>query len=234
MILYVNGDSHTAGAEIVTPYAFAEDDQRYIYMGRRPHPANIVATWGRTLADALKANFWCDAESASSNARIIRTTKRYLADHAANLHETLMIIQWSTWEREEWLHNDVYYQVNASGIDDVPKELQTQYKEFVAGVDWLKKTHQAHNELWQFHQELNDLKVRHVFFNGNTDFSKIQNRQDWGVSYLNPYQPKSTFSDILKEKGYATVAPNSYHFGKTAHSFWSNYMLQYVISNHLI
>ena len=29
MILYVNGDSHTAAAEAVNPYAFAEDDGQY-------------------------------------------------------------------------------------------------------------------------------------------------------------------------------------------------------------
>ena len=234
MILYVNGDSHTAGAEIVTPYAFAEDDQKYIYMGRRPHPDNIIATWGKTLADAIKAVFWCDAESASSNARIIRTTENYLTEHASNLYETLMIIQWSTWEREEWLHNGVYYQVNASGIDDVPPELQQRYKEFVATVDWRKKTQQAHDEIWQLHCRLNDLNVKHVFFNGNSDFSKISDQYDWGASYINPYKPKSTFSDMLEQKGFDTVAPNSYHYGKPAHSFWSNYVLQYVISNHMI
>ena len=234
MILYVNGDSHSAGAEIVTPYAFADDDQRYVYMGRRPHPENILATWGRTLSDALKAGFWCDAESASSNSRIIRTTKKYLLEHANNLHETLMIIQWSTWEREEWLHDGVYYQVNASGIDDVPKELQQRYKEFVAGIDWQSKTEQAHKEIWDLHCRFDDLKVKHVFFNGNSDFAKISDQHNWGASYVDPYKPKSTFSDILKQKGFDTVAPNSYHFGKPAHSFWSNYMLQYVISNHLI
>ena len=36
----------------------------------------------------------------------------------------VIVMQWSTWEREEWLHNGIYYQVGASGIDDVPQDLQ--------------------------------------------------------------------------------------------------------------
>ena len=65
MILYVNGDSHTAAAEAVNPHAFAEDDSQYFYMGRAPHPDNIAVSWSRLLADTAKAILKCDAESAS-------------------------------------------------------------------------------------------------------------------------------------------------------------------------
>ena len=42
----------------------------------------------------------------------------------------LVIIGWSTWEREEWLHEGTYYQVTASGTDDVPPELHSKYKKW--------------------------------------------------------------------------------------------------------
>ena len=41
MILYTNGDSHTAAAECVNNHAFAQDDQKYFMMGRAPHPDNL-------------------------------------------------------------------------------------------------------------------------------------------------------------------------------------------------
>jgi len=41
MILYVNGDSHTAGAEAVNSHAFADDDPAYKHLGRLPHPDNL-------------------------------------------------------------------------------------------------------------------------------------------------------------------------------------------------
>ena len=233
MILYVNGDSHTAAAEAVNVHAFACDDPALFYLGRAPHPENIAVSWGKLLSQTLRTGFHCGAESASSNARILRTTREWLTNHS-DYQDLLVIIQWSTWEREEWLHNDVYYQVNASGVDQVPAELEQQYKEFVSNVDWKQKTKQAHEDIWNFHQELNDQNIKHIFFNGNNDFSKITNRQDWGLSYIDPYDPSKTFNSLIKSAGYDTVAPNSWHFGKDGHSFFYRFMLQYIIDNQFI
>jgi len=234
MILYVNGDSHTAAAEAVNPHAFAMDDGDLFYMGRAPHPANLAVSWGKVLSQSLRASFHCGAESASSNSRIMRTTREWLAN-TPRREDLLVIIQWSTWEREEWLHDNVYYQINASGVDDVPKELQEQYKNYVINVDWRSKTDQAHKDIWKFHCELKDQNVKHIFFNGNNDFSKIRyNRKDWGTNYVEPYDPEMTFNSLIRAQGIETVAPNSWHFGKDGHSFFHRFMLQYIIDNKFI
>jgi hypothetical protein len=233
MILYVNGDSHTAAAEAVNKHAFAMDDSKLFYMGRAPHPENLAVSWGKLLSVALRAGFHCGAESASSNDRIIRTTRDWLSTQTHN-QDILMIIQWSTWEREEWLHNDVYYQVNGSGIDSVPEELQQRYREFVANIDWQAKTQQAHKDIWEFHCELRDQNIRHIFFNGNNDFGPLTDRHDWGTSYVGPYDPTQTFNYLIQNQGIQTVAPNSWHFGKDGHSYFHRFMLQYIISNKLI
>ena len=237
MRLYINGDSHTAAAEAVNQHAFAEDDGRYFYLGRAPHPDNAQMSWGRKLSDVLKTALFLDAESASSNQRIIRTTRDWITTHRDNLYQTLIIIQWSTWEREEWLGNDGrYYQVNASGIDDVPEELQQRYKEFVVGVNWDQCVRNNHDQIWQFHQELAALGAKHIFFNGNNHFGKIaqDQRHDWGTSYIGPYDPSQTYDAWLKSNGHATVSPKSWHFGEQAHSAWSRFMLQYIVANNYI
>jgi hypothetical protein len=233
MILYVNGDSHTAAAEAVNPHAFAMDDGQLFYMGRAPHPENFAVSWAKRLGDALRAGIHCNAESASSNTRILRTTRKWL-EKIRNLDEVLMVIQWSTWEREEWLIDDVYYQIGASGMDDVPEDHQQRYKEFVVGVDWKQKTLQAHNDIWQLHTELEDLGVNHIFFNGNNDFSSIKERKDWGTSYIDPYDPEGTYNARIRAKGIQTVMPNSWHFGKDGHSFWNRFMLQYINANNKV
>lgn len=233
MILYVNGDSHTAAAEAVNAHAFAEDDPNLGYLHRLPHPDNLAVSWGRLLSETLKAAFHCDAESAASNDRIMRTTQSWIDKHQRDWSRTLMIIQWSTWEREEWLHEETYYQVNASGIDDVPLGLQDRYKQFVASVDWQTKTQHWHQQIWQLHLDLAQRGIRHVFFNGNSDFSAVPNRLEWGANYLEPYSPEHSFSTMLS-KNYQTVAPNSYHFGQEAHRFFAHFMLQYCIANKLI
>jgi hypothetical protein len=236
MILYVNGDSHTAAAEAVNPHAFAEDDSNLGYLGRLPHPANLAVSWGRILADTIKATFKCDAESAASNDRIMRTSRAWLADHAPNRSELLVIIQWSTWEREEWLIDGTYYQVNGSGIDLVPAAYQDRYREFVANLDWHQKQIEAHESIWRFHEELQDRSIRHVFFNGNNwfDIKRKSDRRDWGPSYIGPYDAGATYDQWLKRHGFDTVSPNSWHFGREAHAAWSRFVLQYCINNRMI
>jgi hypothetical protein len=233
MILYVNGDSHTAAAEAVNPHAFAEDDSDLFYLGRAPHPANLAVSWGKILSQTLKASFHCGAESASSNARILRTTRQWLRDFQHN-DSLLLIIQWSTWEREEWLHKGTYYQIGASGTDHVPQELQEKYRHFVVSTNWKEKTKQAHDDVWQFHLELAEQGIPHIFFNGNNDFSQITHQQDWGPNYIGPYDPKQTYDALIREKGVETVAPNSWHFGKDGHSYFHRFMLQYIIANKFI
>jgi len=233
MILYVNGDSHTAAAEAVNIHAFAEDDPKYFYLGRAPHPDNLSVSWGKLLSLALKTGFHCEAESASSNARILRTSREWLADRQ-DLKELLVVIQWSTWEREEWKYKDKCFQVNASGIDHVPQELQEKYRQYVMGIDWEWKTQEAHDKIWEFHKELEAKGIKHVFFNGNNDFSKIKDQRVWDLCYIAPYEPTMTFDSIVRKQGIETVAPNSYHFGKDAHSFFNRFMLQYIITNKFI
>lgn len=234
MILYVNGDSHTAAAEAVNPHCFAEDDSNLYLLGRRPHPANLAVSWGQQLAKLINAEFYCDAESAASNARIMRVTRDWIRANHQRLDRTLMVIQWSTWEREEWLHEGQYWQVNASGIDHVPQALHNRYKDFVASVNWAKCTEFAHREIWQFHQELKNKNIQHVFFNGNSDFESMPNHLNWSGCYMNPYDAKMTYTNVLKNTGFSTINPQSWHFGPSAHRYWAEVVLQYIKHNHLV
>lgn len=235
MILYVNGDSHTAAAEAVNQHAFAMDDGELYHLGRLPHPENLAVSWGRKLSEFLKAGFKCDAESAASNQRILRTTREWL-DNAPTNTEIFMVIQWTTWEREEWLIDGTYYQVNGSGIDQVPAGYETQYKQWIVDIDWKAVTQQAHQNIWDLHIELEEKNIPHIFFNGNNDFAKIpeSQRQDWGTSYMGPYDPQSTYNQWLLSNGFDTVAPNSWHFGQEAHSAWARNVLKYIIKNQLV
>jgi len=234
MILYVNGDSHTAAAEAVNPHAFAMDDSALFYLGRSPHPDNLSVSWGKLLSLALRSGFHCAAESASSNARILRTTRAWLAEHKNNLQDILIVIQWSTWEREEWEYNGITYQVNGSGIDHIPAEAAERYRDYIIGLNWQQKTQEAHNDIWKFHQELLAQNIPHVFFNGNNNFSSITDQKEWGNNYIGPYDPASTYNAQIRNAGFETVAQNSYHFGKDAHAWWFKHILNYIIKHKFI
>jgi len=231
MILYANGCSHTAAAEAVVPAAFAVDDGRN-GIDRRPHPLNLAASWCTQLAEQLGADLVCDAESASSNDRISRTTREWIANNSDQLHNVFMVIQWTTWEREEWLHRGTWYQVNASGVDWVPKELQQRYRQFVVDIDWTVKTQECHEKIWALHIELQKLGIPHLFYNGHSTFSDIQNYQNWGTSYLEPYNRLGSYNAILQQNGH--VPTKWYHFDAKGHCFWADYVLQYIKQNNLV
>lgn len=227
MILYVNGDSHTAAAEAVNNYAFAEDDGDLWPAGREPHPDNLAVSWGKKLADCIGYDFVCQAESASSNDRIMRTTKQYLQYNKA---PDLIILQWSTWEREEWLINNTYYQINASGIDDIPQSHKQQYKDYVINVDWATKTRQAHTKIYNFHLYLKACNIPHLFFNGNNTFDDILNRYNWEGCYIEPYA--SSFDLALRDKFFKRN--NGYHYGADAHKYWAEYLCNYLVDKSRI
>ena len=232
MILYVNGDSHSAAAEAVNNHAFAEDDPQLWHMGRAPHPENVKVAWATRLASIAKLNLHLHAESASSNMRIIRTTEDWLSKRE-DYSNVILVIQWSTWEREEWLIDGEYYQVNASGIDTVPESAQTRYKEYVAGVDWKQKTQEAHNTIWAWHRDLIDRGIEHLFFNGNNTFVDVADHKDWGTSYIDPYGDL-TFDSYLRGLGIDTVMPGSYHYGADGHSAWAKFLAKEMVARNLL
>ena len=222
MILYVNGDSHSAGAEAVNSFCFAEDDPFYHALGRIPHPDNERVSYGCNIANELFAVLHCDAESASSNARILRTTREYIQENKPDA----IIIGWSTWEREEWLHDGVYWQISAGGIGhDWPDEVKHLYKDYIVNLNWASATTRAHDQIYELHTELADLKIPHLFFNTYNDFSN-QSPRSWHDSYVDPYDSNLTYWRYLTNLGFESNP--SYHFRADAHRKWAEFLLPHL------
>ena len=233
MIIYANGCSHTAAAEAVIPAAFADDDGRH-GIDRRPHPVNLAASWCSHVARELGAELVCQAESGGSNPRILRTTREWIANNPDKLADTLVLIQWTSWEREEWLHKGVWYQVNASGQDWVPEELRQPYKNWIIGIDWWQKTLQAHDDIWQLHQELTNKSIRHLFFSGHSTWDYITTQKDWGKFYLDPYVKEGAYHSWLLQNGGQYARPDSNHFDAKSHRLWAEHVLQYINRNQIL
>jgi hypothetical protein len=235
MILYVNGDSHAAAAECVNTHAWACDDGLYWGLGQQPHPDNERVSFGCELANWMNAILYLDAQAGGSNARIMRTTREWLDLQTPEvLRDTFVVLQWSTWERQEWQHKGEWLQVNASGTDHVPPELKSRYREFVASIDWRACQAQAHSDIYQFHLELQDRKVAHVMFNGNSHFESEPYHYNWHNCYMSPYDSAQTYDRVLKNNGFSTVNPDSWHFGPDAHCFWAEHVLHYIKANNLL
>lgn len=201
-MIYVNGDSHSAGAELVNNYCFAADDRRFVAWGSRAHPEAIPYTFGYKIAQALNQPFFMDAESASSNARILRTTLQFL-DETKDKSKLFVIIGWASWEREEWEYQDGYIQITASGIDSVPESMEEEYKEWVikqTPAEFARKKQLWRNRIEQFSKDLDDQNIKHLFFH------------------------ISEYRESLAKQGYQTVN-GGWHFGIDAHTAWFKHLL---------
>lgn len=104
-------------------------------------------------------------------------------------------------------------------------------------VQWDKfSNHMAndHTMIWDFHQELVDKKIPHLFFNADRGFVVVQDQKDWSGCYIDPYTNAGSYTGQLKSNGFDTVLMDSEYFGHDAHAFWHRVLLKQIIQNNLL
>ena len=208
MMLYVNGDSHCHAMRL------------------QPHEK-----FSSIVADAIGYDVLNVAQGGASNARIMRTTREYLDNNRPDL----ILIGWTTWEREEWFHQDQYYNVNSPGHDPLPTDLQQLYKHWVIEQNentLYAKSQYWHNEIFKLHSELVQKNIRHVFFNCMYDFFQTDNQQDWTGNFIGPYDNNSSYYWWLTQQGFEADA--WYHFGADGHRAWSTRLLDYIREHNIV
>ena len=231
MLIYINGDSHSAGAELYESQdgklvSFTEDDSKYwntigTYEGQVAHPECVKLSYGKKLANMLDAELICDAVSGSSNERICRSTIDYLN---YGFRPDLIVIGWSTWEREEWEYDGRMWQINASGVaDDWPDASKQRYKEWVVNINYDSAMDFQHLKIWRLHKLLQSEDIDHIFFTCYQEFNPPL-QYEWGPHYVEPYDSNYTYYNWLRNRGFKTITPSSYHFGADAHRAWAEFL----------
>jgi hypothetical protein len=215
MILYVNGDSNSAGTEV-----------------------DIKQSWPRLLQQKLDCDLINHARPGDSNPGILRITKNFL--DRTETEKILVIIGWTSWEREEWESDGSYYSVNASGKDSVPPELVDRYKNWVLEQNDLarfKKSKILHQKIFELHQTLLDKRIPHLFFNALMPFqhetlTDNSSRFHWGTNYIEPYNNDYAYYWFLKRQGYELTASN--HHQEPAQQFWADFLYQHIQQHQII
>ena len=209
MILYVNGDSHSHGCGLPV-------HQRY---------SNIVGKeFGFTVVN--------NAQMGASNASILRTTKQYFDN--GNVPD-FVIIGWSTWEREEWFFQNQYYNVNASGHDKLPEELQELYKKWVITQTQevlTLKSNFWHDQIYQLHLDLKEKNIKHLFFNCMYNFFQFDNHQDWENKHIGPYNNNDSYYWWLKKQGFKS--DKWYHYLEDGHRAWASHLITHIQKHKLL
>jgi hypothetical protein len=209
MILCVNGDSHS----------IFENDTK-----------NRKA-YSDVLAKLLNFKLVNLAKPGASNDCVIRTTRNYLENNRPDL----IIIGWSTWEREEWEYQGHYYNVNSSGHDQLPDSLVTHYKQWVTeqtAETLITKSQQIHEKIYKLHCDLAKKQIPHVFFNCMYNFFEIANQYNWHSSYIGPYNNDLSYYWYLKKRNFAT--DNWYHFAEDGHRAWADVLIKYIEDNKIL
>lgn len=227
-MLYINGDGHSSAAYANSNFCFANDDFRYSYRARQPHPDNLPVSYGSVLGDIVKARVFCEAEGRCSNARIVRTTKKWL--ETPQKEDTIIVIGWTNWDREEWEFDGQRYQVGTTGDDPLPLNVKEQYREWVMSAPSRVEEDQQknHDMIWDFHQELNERGFKHLFFNSTSAYDRVKEQRDWGGIFLDPYSVDKTYASVLESKGLSKFGGTQY-YRSDGHFAWAHYLLPHIV-----
>jgi hypothetical protein len=169
------------------------------------------------------------ATRGASNSYLLRKINNFLENNTP----TLLVVTWQTWEREEWLYNNEYYQVSAThAIDALPKELHTKYKTWAAEYTEEKRLELGskwHKEIFELHQALKNKGIPHVFYHEMYPFTS-ETQLDWGNSFIDPYN--FSFYWYLHNQG--IQHDEWYHFGNNGHTLWTDFLIDYINKNEFI
>jgi hypothetical protein len=117
-------------------------------------------------------------------------------------------------------------------IDDTMLWINSQHQDSIVIVEWSDISSDDEDTIWQFHKRLENQKITHIFFNGNTSFTN--DSYDWNYAYISPTGVDGTYERRLQIANIETVSPNSKHYGKDGHVFWNKFLLNYIISHDFI
>lgn len=211
MKLFVNGCSHSAGDGTST----------------------LAYSWPNQLAEMLGADLINHSLSGASNQRMIRTTREWLSSIDVR-KKHLVIIGWSSWEREEWYHNQQFYQVNAGGHSRLPRELKSRYMKYVSELDdrvsYVDTARSTEEEIYQLAEDLQYHQVEYLFFNSFMQISETLKNDRWDHRYMTPFSNELNYFAYLERAGH--LPDFGLHFGDAAQTDWAQVMFNYIKTHY--
>lgn len=216
--IYVNGDSHIAGA----------------YLDNMYQP-NI--SFAGLLAKQNNLEYKNEAKAGGSNDRIIRTSKEYLKD--ADPSSTAVFIMWSTFERTEWFYENEWHQISGQPKYEPNKnqKLNKLWREYTdafwhdtnekTSIFYFSRSIESQYKIKEFGEWLKNKNFKYLFSHAHSSFfyKKSGFEIEWEDStwlFNRPYDHYITFCNKVIELGHK---PDIYwHFNEQAHKDYAEYI----------
>lgn len=221
-MLFINGDSHSAGTEL-------DPKQGY---------ADILAE-KLNFSDVINLSV-----GGASNDRILRTTDRFLIDcDLKNSYPKFIIIGWSECNRQDWFYKGKYYSLKSS--DDIrlnPDEVDKKRAEYSLSIfqdmNFIYAfTKYFHEKIYNLHLELNYRNIPHLFFNAVKSYSTstIINKlmhYDWNNQFWEPYSTDGSFLEWGIKNNYKPTIWR--HLNAQCHKEFAELLYNYIIIHNLL
>ena len=235
-ILYINGCSHSCGAEIEYKNSFRTQ-------------FDLDNCFGGLIADRYKIPYHNDAWRAQSNKAIYSSSVFSLLNllKIYDPSEIFVLIGWSGYERTEVVYDDRLYRICANlPQDHNPRYIQKFYKSWVIranGDVWRNDF-----SLWYFAMKnfLDLYKIDYLFFNAVHSISEppkknllhisSNNQADQNLfeiirndkNFVEPFSEDHSFYMRMKKKYDPLEGGRYHHFGIEAHKEWADILIPYV------
>ena len=172
MLLYANGDSHTA------------PDFGYV----------------NTVVQEFDCDLINQAQSGSSNASILRRTREYL-EHATPDFIIIGWSTWEREEWYHNHRYYAVTASGTDSVPEELANRYKQWVIEQTSDRWSEKSAQWHEQIYSFHLELEQKNIRHLFFNCMYDFLRTKHTYNWNNAYVEPYDLDHSYYHYLKNKG---------------------------------
>jgi len=215
--IYVNGDSHIAGAYLNDLY--------------RPD-----VSFAGLIAKLNNLEYVNEAMAGGSNDRIIRTSKEYLIN--ADPSSTAVMILWSTFERTEWFYENEWHQISGQPLYEPNSNhrLNKLWKDYTdafwhdtkekQSIFYFSRSIETQYKIKEFSEWLKRRKFKHLFGHAHSSFfyKKSGFEIGWDDIWLfnKPYDHSVTFCNKSLEFGYKP--DQAWHFDDQAHKNYANYI----------
>jgi hypothetical protein len=200
---------------------------------KKPGVKNIVPF----MADAMGLDYQCWARVSASNFWIEHHVRHFLASADP---PTLLIVGWTSFEREEWPAGDEFISLsNLINPSMLPEMMRARYQAWESSNTYEKKLNLGkywHQKIHDLHLELRSRSVPHLFwftYNNFSDPAMGVDIQDWHDNFFLPYDSLGTMYSYLIAQGCQPPDYDPYHFDIAAHRIWANALIEHIKEHNL-